>query len=218
MRKMLTLAVVLLFSILNLQNAQAQTVISTVDGRESPCGLSSAPYSFKPPKGTLSYYDFVSNLGDFYNKEKESFEFFGSYDPKTNSYRRAPAVAFVLNGFTPIELGSDAGGRRGVVYISILADSCHNLHMVLGGKTFSVARLSAHLRLDGTEGSLPPEEVHTAVDNWLVTNVLKKTADFNDQRKFIVIARPIGCGWQSSGELIEEMRLEFLIEDYYIPQ
>ncbi len=181
------------------------------------CGLSSSPSVFKAPSGTISYYDFISQLPSFYG-EKGYFDSFGSYDKDTNSYRSSPVVAFVLNGFTPIEIGSDHSGRRGLVYVSIRADECQNIEIDLGTKKLRVGRISANLRLNGTEGALPPDEVYTAVSDWLVSHIIKKSADFNDNRQFIVFARPVGFSSQSTGELMDRMDIDFQIENYYIPE
>ena len=181
------------------------------------CGLSSSPSVFKAPSGTISYYDFISQLPSFYG-EKGYFDSFGSYDKDTNSYRSSPVVAFVLNGFTPIEIGSDHSGRRGLVYVSIRADECPNSEIDLGTKKLRVGRISANLRLNGTEGALPPDEVYTAVSDWLVSHIIKKSADFNDNRQFIVFARPVGFSSQSTGELMDRMDIDFQIENYYIPE
>jgi len=52
----------------------------------------------------------------------------------------------------------------------------------------------------------------------LVSNIINKSADFNDNRQFIVIARPIGLSSQSTGELLDRMDIDFQIETYYIPE
>lgn len=206
----------LTYQIVSAQTVSTQAVKHILQDFHT-CGLSSSPSVFKAPSGTISYYDFVSQLPSFYG-EKGYFDALSSYDKNTNSFRSAPAVAFVLNSFTPVEIGSDHSGRRGLVYVSIRADECQNIEMSLGAKTQRIGRISAHLILNGTEGALPPDEVYTAVSDWLVSNLIKKFADFNDNRQFIVIARPIGFNSQSTGELMDRMDIDFQIESYYIPE
>lgn len=207
--------------ILTYQITSAQTVntpaVKHVLQDFHTCGLSSSPSVFKTPSGTISYYDFVSQLPNFYG-EKGYFYLFDSYDKDTNSYRSIPVVAFVLNGFTPIEIGSGHTGRRGLVYVSIRADECQNIEINLGTKKLRIGRISAYLRLNGTEGALPPDEVYTAVSDWLVSHIIKKSADFNDNRQFIVFARPVSFSTQSTGELMDRMDIDFQIENYYIPE
>lgn len=217
MLKRLTVTVVSIFVLsIGSQIVIAQDVKHALRDYHT-CGLSSSSSNFKTPSGTISYYDFISQLSDYY-REKGYVNFFGSYDKDSNSYQRAPAVAFVLNGFTPLEIGSDHSGRRGLVYISIRADECENIEMNLDGKKVRIGRIAAHLRFGGTEGALPPDEVHTAVSDWLASHIIKKAADFNDNRQFIVIARPVGFSSQSIGELMDRMNIDFEIETYYIPE
>ncbi len=133
---------VLTYQPISAQTTNTQTVKHVLQDFRA-CGRSSSPSVFKAPSGTISYYDFVSRLPSFYG-EGGYFDFLSSYDKGTNSFRSAPAVAFLLNGFTPIEIGSDHSGRRGLVYISIRADECENIEMNLGTKTLRIGRISAH--------------------------------------------------------------------------
>lgn len=209
-------SVVLTYQPTLAQTANAQAVRHVL--RDShPCGLSASPSVFKTPSGTISYYDFISLLPNYF-RENRGFDFLSSYDKENNSYRNVPTVVFVLGGFTPIEIGSVHKGRRGLVYISIRADECENIQMNLGSKTLRIGRITAHLRLSGTEGALPPDEVHTAISDWLVSHVVKKFADFSEDRKILVFAKPIGLSSQSTGELMDKMDLDFEIENYYIPE
>lgn len=221
MLKNLFIALFIVVLFLSLGTVRAQTTnsqaVKHVLQDWHTCGLSSSSAVFKAPSGTISYYDFVSQLPNYYRKDG-GLDFFSSYDKETNSFRMAPAVAFVLNGFTPIEIGSDHSGRRGLVYISIRADECENLEMNLGGRKIRVGRLAAHLMFRGTKGALPPDEIHTVLGDWLVSNIVRKAADFNDSRQFIVIARPIGMDSRSTGELMDRMNIDFEIESYYIPE
>ena len=216
MKKLAVILSCVCFALINTKSISAQAVKHVLQDFHT-CGSSSSPSVFKAPSGTISYYDFISKLPSFYNKN-QSFDFFSSYDKETNSYRNVPNVAFVLSGFTPIEIGSDHSGRRGLVYVSIRADECENIEMDLGAKKLRIGRISAHLRLAGTEGTLPPDEVHTVLSDWLVSHIVKKFADFNDERKIIVFAKPVGFSSQSTGELMDRMVIDFEIENYYIPE
>lgn len=221
MTKLMTALLVSTCFILTCQPTIAQTADKTqvvrhvIHQHYHTCGLSSLPSVFKTPSGTISYYDFISQLPNYYS-ENRGFDFLSSYDREANTYRSAPIVAFVLSNFTPIEIGNDHTGRKGLVYISIRADECENIEIDLGSKTLRIGRITAHLRLNGTEGALPPNEVYASVSDWLVKNLIDKFADFENGKKILVFARPIGLSTHSAGELIDRMDWDFEIENYHI--
>lgn len=195
--------------LLGLNSALAQTVTNSY-GESHSCGLRTAPHSFTAPKGTISYYDFVSNLGAYWKDGSPRFSYF---DEGTNEYRGAPSVAFVLENFYSIEFGSTYRGIRGAVPFLIRAEECNDLKLrTADGKEQFIAQLTSHLRYLDYSDAKPENAADYLRD--LGKPFLEALA--RDDGKILVIARPVAISTFSVGDRMQRLNLEFVIEDFRV--
>lgn len=197
---------VLLFGI----TISAAQTVTNFYGESHGCGLRTAPHSFTTPKGTVAYYDFVSDLGKYFRNGSLNFNY---YDATANEYHKAPTVAFILESFYSVEFGSTHRGLNGAVLFLIRAYECNDLLVDKGnGEKQFIAQLTTHLRyLDYAEAK--PENAVNYLGEF-GRPFLEALARHDG--KILVIARPVALYTFSARDRMQRLNLEFVIENFIV--
>ena len=191
----------------------AQTISNGFKGAPYECGLKTTPPDFVAPGGTISFRQFVGNLGDYLDVHKPMWR---RYDPQTNVYTPAPTVAFMVQSqFFKVEFGSIDHAQQGSVLFSIGVEDCYDLVLhTKGGIDLPLAYVSAHLQFSD-EATVKPAYADIVLTQARPFLELIAGGD----HRILVIARLVSVSRRGQGSGTEEhlqyVQLGFEIEEFH---
>jgi hypothetical protein len=215
MRLTTKLAVPVLVFLMSAAISLSAQTLKQSDGYEHSCTTFARLNPPSVPKGTISYDDFMSNLGNYL--DDKGGVVFNHYDAGTNEYYSVPAVSFVLQDFFAVELGSMFSGKRDAVTLSILASECQDMVLEYkdGHKQF-IAEITVHLHFRGDAEYIAPEDAPLYIKTY-AQEFLDALAH---RKRIMVVATPASFNSYSrggsDGDRIQRLDLGFYIEDYKV--
>jgi hypothetical protein len=163
------------------------------------------------PKGTISYYDFVEKDLALYLTSIVAP--WGRYDAATNEYKPAPVVAFRLQYFFTVEVGSLHHGAADYVGLSIGANECHDLILRSETGDRAINHISAHLDFRGEGEQMKAEHVGLLVDQYARPFY---SALMKPYPVIQVVTRVSSIDQRWTGDRIDYVDVRFEILDYRV--